>query len=226
MSILFRKKIQMIVADIGGVITKDKSLIHDSLEKALLSLDYRVDSKQKEGWDGFGKDFILYNHIKNFHHPYTDITAVVHEAKKRTREEIEQNYFNGSVNILPNLPHIFSRLRFNGIKICLTTEYNKNLCENIIENFGLKDSVDSYISAEDFVMGKPYPYMTHYLMQKHNIRSVENVAKIGDSIMDAIEGRNSGAGLVVGVLSGTGTRSDLSYRCDIIVDDITEVAKI
>ena len=223
---LFRKKIKMIVSDIGGVVTKDKGLVYDSVEKALLSLDYRVDKKQKEGWDGFGKDFILYNHIRNFHHPNTDITGIINEAKKRTMEEIEQNYFNGSVNILPNLPHIFSRLRFNGIRVCLTTNYNKDLCENIVENFGLKDSVDSYISSEDFVMGKPYPYMIHYLMQKHGIRSVENVAKIGDSVMDTIEGRNSGAGLVVGVLSGIGNSRDLSYRCDVVVDNIIDAIKI
>jgi phosphoglycolate phosphatase len=47
------------------------------------------------------------------------------------------------------------------------------------------------------------------------------VVVVGDNRHDIEMGRNAGAGLCVGVLTGTSTRGDLEDIADIVFDDIT-----
>lgn len=50
--------------------------------------------------------------------------------------------------------------------------------------------------------------------------AVETVVVVGDNRHDIEMGRNAGAGLCVGVLTGTSTRGDLEDIADIVFDDI------
>ena len=50
---------------------------------------------------------------------------------------------------------------------------------------------------------------------------VEAVVVVGDNRHDIEMGRNANAGLCVGVLTGTSTRSDLESIADIVLDDIS-----
>jgi len=49
----------------------------------------------------------------------------------------------------------------------------------------------------------------------------DKVAVVGDNRHDIEMGRNAGAGLCVGVLTGTSTRTDLEQIADIVLDDIS-----
>ena len=83
--------------------------------------------------------------------------------------------------------------------------------------------VDDWISSQDVEKGRPYPYMIELMMNKYNIKS-ENVVKIGDTINDMKEGKNANCGLVIGVLTGEGTRTELlNAGADMIVDKITDL---
>ncbi len=46
-------------------------------------------------------------------------------------------------------------------------------------------------------------------MEATGVVDVRRVAKAGDTVLDLQAGRNAGAGLLVGVLSGSGTREAL-----------------
>jgi len=55
---------------------------------------------------------------------------------------------------------------------------------------------------------------------------VESVVVVGDNRHDIEMGRNANAGLCVGVLTGTSTRSELESIADIVIDDISLLAEI
>ena len=83
--------------------------------------------------------------------------------------------------------------------------------------------IDDWISSQHVNRGRPYPDMIEYMTSKHNINS-KNVAKIGDTINDMKEGKNADCGIVIGVLTGEGDRSELIQAgADIIVDKITDL---
>ena len=46
------------------------------------------------------------------------------------------------------------------------------------------------------------------------------IAVIGDNLHDLDMGRSAGAGLVIGVLSGTGSRRELAPSADHLLDDV------
>jgi phosphoglycolate phosphatase len=50
--------------------------------------------------------------------------------------------------------------------------------------------------------------------------SVSRLAMVGDTINDMLTGRNAGAGLVVGVLSGLAREATLAPLADVVVPDI------
>ena len=84
--------------------------------------------------------------------------------------------------------------------------------------------IDDWISSEQVQKGRPHPYMIQELMKRHNIIDPSNVCKIGDTVNDMKEGKNANCGLVIGVLTGEGTRDELIYSgADIVIDKITDL---
>jgi len=84
--------------------------------------------------------------------------------------------------------------------------------------------VDTWISAAQVSDGRPYPYMVHRLMEQAGVADVSSVAKFGDTVNDVKEGRNAGCGLVVGVLSGADTASQLyEAGADLVIQDVTHI---
>jgi phosphoglycolate phosphatase len=52
------------------------------------------------------------------------------------------------------------------------------------------------------------------------------VAVVGDTLHDLHMGRAAGAGLVVGVLSGAGTREVLESHCDHLLEDVLALESV
>lgn len=232
MSILIRKKINLLVCNMAGTIIKDNGILYTSIKKTLREMDYKINSEQQENWYGKANTEILYDVIKNHYSPDDKpwisplaITNKVKEAEKNLVIELEKNYFTeGKIHLIDkNLLNIFDKLRINGIKIALNTGYPKELQEKIIDHCNLTYRIDAHISSEDVSLGMPAPYMIHRLMEECGVSNVRNVAKIGDTINDLLEGRNAGCGLNIGVLSGMEKKRNLSKYADIMLNDITEL---
>ena len=86
----------------------------------------------------------------------------------------------------------------------------------------MTDYIDDFISSDDVKMGRPAPYMIHRLMERHDIMDVKNVAKVGDTRNDVLEGKNAGCGITIAVQTGAGTTKDF-LEADMIVDKITNI---
>ncbi len=54
----------------------------------------------------------------------------------------------------------------------------------------------------------------------------KSVVVVGDNLHDIEMGRNAGAGLCIGVLTGTSTRQDLAPHADHVLEDISMLAEI
>jgi phosphoglycolate phosphatase len=54
----------------------------------------------------------------------------------------------------------------------------------------------------------------------------DEVLVVGDTLHDLHMGRAAGAGLVVGVLTGAGSRELLEPHCDHVIDDVHDLESI
>ena len=119
---------------------------------------------------------------------------------------------------------MFKTLMENGIRIGIGSGLPMDLIIRIIHNVGWKIHAFIYIRSSE-VLGKSRhdPIMINDSMEKLKIKDRLTVLKVGDTIVDILEGENAGI-MTAGVLTRTQKRQELeSGEPDFIFSDIREI---
>lgn len=121
-----------------------------------------------------------------------------------------------------DLAALFSTLHGHGLKLGIASSDNELSIRRIVERFGLGVYVD-FIAGYDSGHGtKPQPGMVLGFCQTTGLDPAR-VAVVGDNNHDLHMGHNAGAGLKIGVLSGTGSRESLAAHSDLMLDDVSHL---
>ena len=120
---------------------------------------------------------------------------------------------------LGDLAGLFRRLRAAGRKIAIATSDDRDPTERTLAALGLTAAIDALVCADDGLPVKPAADMVLRLCADLAV-SVARTAVVGDSPADLRMGRAAGAGLVVGVLTGVGARSDLEAQADAVIGSV------
>ena len=111
------------------------------------------------------------------------------------------------------------RLKQNGLHLGVATADSHQGIVNTLQSFDVLQQFD-FLAGYDSGHGvKPEAGMVHAFCRLMELSCTE-VVVVGDNRHDIEMGRNAGAGLCVGVLTGTSERSDLESIADIVLDDI------
>ena len=127
---------------------------------------------------------------------------------------------------MPDAEGCFAVLRARGIRVALNTAFTRDIAQVIVDRFHwLRDGlIDDLIATDEVAAGRPQPDMIRALMARQGLSDPAQVIKIGDTEVDIREGRNAGAGLVIGVTTGAYSRAALqAYAPDHIVDSLSEL---
>ncbi len=214
---------RMLVCDMAGTVIKEKGIVYDALFKTVRLINPNVLRSDINEFYGCKKSYVISY--------FVDRQKMNSPDTVKSNLNSEFNYFlkkeytnNKNVTLMdPNIPYLFNSLRYNGIKICLNTGYDKIIQQLLIDKFDLTKCIDDYISSEEVTMGRPYPFMINELSNRHNITNMEEIIKIGDSVADIKEGKNAGC-KTVGVLSGAASESLLKREePDFIIDNIMDL---
>jgi phosphoglycolate phosphatase len=120
------------------------------------------------------------------------------------------------------LAPLFERMKERGLSLGVATSDSRRGVDVTLGPFAVLDLLD-FISGYDSGHGsKPDPAIVHGFCDATGLAAAE-VAVVGDNLHDMHMGRSAGAGLVVGVLTGTGERDDLSAHADHVLDSIVEL---
>jgi len=234
MSILACRSISLLVCDMAGTVINEGGLVYKTLYNTLKNNDIPVKDTDINDWHGLQKEEVISSMVNKYLSgptlaPNSKTIKRLNHIKRYCHDEFEKNlneaYFgeHSKIEIIdPNLPNFFNKLRFNGVKIALNTGYNRTIQRDIIKHLQMTDYIDDFISSDDVKMGRPAPYMIHRLMERHDIMDVKNVAKVGDTRNDVLEGKNAGCGITIAVQTGAGTTKDF-LEADMIVDKITNI---
>ena len=120
------------------------------------------------------------------------------------------------------LAPFFARLKARGLKLGVATNDSRRGVEATLGRFGVLELLDfaaGYDSGHGF---KPDPGMVHGFCARTGLVPAE-VAVVGDNLHDLEMGRRAGAGLVIGVLTGTGERAELAAHADHVLDGIQDL---
>jgi phosphoglycolate phosphatase-like HAD superfamily hydrolase len=129
----------------------------------------------------------------------------------------------GLARPLTDLPVLFGRLRAGSLRLAVATSDDREPSVRTLEALGVMDAVEAMVCADDGVPVKPAPDMVLHLCGIVGV-APSRTAVVGDAPADLRMARAAGAGLVVGVLTGVGGRTDLEPLADVILDSVEALA--
>ena len=116
---------------------------------------------------------------------------------------------------LPGVPEAFAALRAAGVRIALTTGFDRQIADPLLDALGWgagrPDSpVDATVCASEVAAGRPAPFMIQRAMELTGVTDPACVLVAGDTVLDVRAGHAARAGIVVGVLTGGQTEPELA----------------
>lgn len=118
-------------------------------------------------------------------------------------------------------------LRRSGIRICLVTGFSPTTRDRLLASLGWSDLADLALSPADAGRGRPYPDMILTAVLRLRVDDVCSVAVVGDTEADIRSGLRAGAGVVAGVLTGSGDRQTLAGAgATHVLDSIADLGAI
>jgi len=140
-------------------------------------------------------------------------------------DEIFQREGATSAVPVPDLQKVLSKLHGQGLTLGIATSDSHQGAIASLTPFDILDKFN-YIAGYDSGHGvKPGPGMVEGFCQSTGLIPDEIIV-VGDNPHDLEMGKSGGAGLLVGVLSGTSRHEDLAPLADEVINGITAISEI
>ena len=102
------------------------------------------------------------------------------------------------------------RLRESGIKVALTTGFDRDIATLLLSSIGWTPRIiDAIVCGDDVANGRPAPDMILLAMKMIGVDDPARVANVGDTTLDLESAARAGVGWNIGVLSGAHKREAL-----------------
>ena len=123
---------------------------------------------------------------------------------------------------LPGSKDAISSLHGSGFRLGVATNDSTGGAEKTLLALGVAQMFDAAYGYDAVANPKPAPDAIHAFADLTGLKPSES-AMVGDNRHDLEMAKAGGAGLAIGVLSGTGTRETLAPLADVILDSIADL---
>jgi phosphonatase-like hydrolase len=158
-------------------------------------------------------------------------TALFDDGASRANAAFEVHFVDAArelgVSEVPGARSTVEALRDLGFKVALTTGFSPATREVLIQALGWSDLFDLRVSPADAGRGRPSPDMLLWCVLKLKATSVGSVIAVGDTASDMLAGTRAGAGLCVGVRTGTDDAERLlANGADVVLDSVVDLLEL
>jgi len=158
-------------------------------------------------------------------------TALFDEQGARANEAFETHFVDAAremgVREVPGVRQIVEELRSTDFEVALTTGFSSSTREALIKELEWEDLFPVRVSPEDVGRGRPAPDMLLWCLVRLRGHSVDSMLVVGDTASDMLAGKRAGAGLCVGVLTGTDDANRLrDSGADEVVNSVADLMAI
>lgn len=199
--------IELVALDIAGTTVQEHGAVYVALREAVEAAGAAPSTEDIERSMGASKREAITELLGD------PGPAAVDATFADFRQRLTAAYQAGPPEPLPGVEKALAVLRAAGIKVALTTGFDRPVVDQLLTVLGWDESLlDAVICTDDVPAGRPAPYMIFRAMEATGIRSVGKVLTAGDTTRDLQAGTNAGAAMVVGVLTGGLTAEQLGVE--------------
>ncbi len=194
--------IELAAFDVAGTTVQEHQAVYQALEDCVVAAGGQPSTADIQTWMGADKREAITAllSVKNAAAPSPE---VVDAAFADFRARLAAAYLADPPTPMPGALDTFARLRAVGVKVALTTGFDREVTDGLLSTLGWSTGVvDAVICVDDVPAGRPAPYMIFRAMEATGVLDVARVLTAGDTVRDLEAGVKAGAALVIGVLSG------------------------
>lgn len=205
--------IELAVFDMAGTTIDDGGAVYRALSTSVSEAGAAVDPVDLQTWMGTDKVSAITALLALGGVEATD--ALVADTFAAFKAHLDAAYAAAPPTAFDGVVEALAALRGRGIKVALTTGFDRQVTDSILGSLGWtvgqdpEATVDAVVTTSEVSAGRPAPYMIHHAMELTGTHAVSSVLAAGDTVVDLQAARNAGA-IAVGVLTGALDEAALS----------------
>lgn len=192
---------ELVVTDFAGTTMREEGAVLVAYRRALTAFDIPFTEEDLAARRGASKKAVFRELAARAHAPEA-VPEVAGRALATFEATLSDEYTTGSVLEVPGAAAAMLCLKEAGIKIALTSGFDRGLVNLLIGRLGWEGLFDVTLASSDVSLGRPAPFLIYRAMMDVGVGNVGRVAVVGDTPLDLEAGMNARAGWVIGVLSG------------------------
>ncbi|MEO5582542.1 MAG: HAD hydrolase-like protein [Saprospiraceae bacterium] len=194
-----KEKIRLCVFDIAGTVLRDNNDVQKIFIKSFKAFGLTADPRAVNQVMGYEKKYAIKTLLQGMNSKIKlkSMTETIYSVFNQSMIDFYLNHSKPTAYAEVSLKKIKSQ----DIKIALNTGFGKEIMNTILTALHWEDLVDARISSDQVVAGRPHPFMIEMLKKRTGIINGAQVAKIGDTPSDLMEGKQAECALNIGIYS-------------------------
>ena len=191
----------LVCLDMAGTTVRDDGLVERAFTAAVGALGVAPETERYRTMIAIVRETMGQSKIQVFLRLFGSPEAA-HQANAAFEAAYADLVRDGAVTALPGAADVLATLRAGGLRVALTTGFARATQESIVDALGWRDAVDLLVCPSGALRGRPYPDMVVHAARTLG-GDLGDVVVVGDTPSDIASGTSAGAGLVLGVLTGS-----------------------
>ncbi|WP_295125748.1 HAD family hydrolase [uncultured Leifsonia sp.] len=218
--------LEVVVLDLTGTTVVDDGLVERAFERAadaagIAGMDDELDRAVAFLQASAGRSTIAVFRALSDDEDQAQHAAAVFES---AYAELASH---GGVRAVAGAEELIRRLRAIGVSVVLTAGLSRATTDAVLAAVGWRGLADLTLTPEDAGRGGPYPDLPLTALLRVGASSVDGMVVVGDATADVAGGLAAGAGLVVGVLTGSDDERALSEAgADAVVASVADLGEL
>lgn len=205
----------LVIFDMAGTTIEDRGQVPDAFAAALAANNLPITADEITRVRGASKRQAIRDLLRQ-----SASAASLDEASARSqadriydefRKRLTDTYRNGGgARCVPGADNVIRDLRANGIKVALTTGFDRDIATLLLATIGWTPRhIDAIVCGDDVPNGRPTPDLILMAMKLTGIDDPSRVANVGDTTLDLESASRAGVRWNIGVLTGAHKREAL-----------------
>jgi phosphonatase-like hydrolase len=213
------RQFELICFDMAGTTVLDDGLVLEAFRRTIAGLGVGGDEAAR--MEAYVIETMGQSKIEVF-------TALFGARAEEANESFERHFTDAvrefGVREVPGARRTVERLRDGGYKVALTTGFSPSTQQALLDELEWTGLFDAAISPADAGRGRPSPDMLLTCVLRTATSAVSAMVVLGDTWSDMQAGRRAGAGLCVGVRTGTDNEERLREGgADEVIDSVADL---